>query len=112
MAASLRGFCRATPVCGGAPASHYYLRLAFLKNGQNGSVPGLRFWDSRVEDFQRELARMSNEKNTPEFVNSKSPAEIQKLEDQKMLNRVANEAAEQGGTTERLYDQSHDIFTK
>jgi len=55
---------------------------------------------------------MPNQKNTPEFVDSKRPAEIQKLEDQRMLGRVANEAAEQAGTTERLYDQIHDIFTK
>jgi hypothetical protein len=60
----------------------------------------------------KELAKMSNQKNTPEFVDSKSPAEIKKLEDQKMLDRVADEAAEQSGKTERLYDQSHDIFTK
>jgi hypothetical protein len=28
------------------------------------------------------------------------------------LDRVANEAAEQAGNTERRYDQDHDIFTK
>jgi hypothetical protein len=55
---------------------------------------------------------MSNQNNTPEFVDSKSPAEIQKLEDQKMLDRVANEVAEKAGNTERRYDQDHDIFTK
>jgi hypothetical protein len=55
---------------------------------------------------------MSIQKNKPEFVDSKSPAEIQKLEDQKMLDRVANEAAEQPGKTERRYDEGHDIFTK
>jgi hypothetical protein len=55
---------------------------------------------------------MPNQKNTPEFVDSKRPAEIQKLEDQEMLGRVANEAAEQAGTNELLYDQNHDIFTK
>jgi hypothetical protein len=55
---------------------------------------------------------MPNQKNTPEFVDSKRPAEIQKLEDQIMSGRVGNEAAEQAGTTERLYDQIHDIFTK
>jgi hypothetical protein len=60
----------------------------------------------------KEIAKMSNQKNTPEFVDSKNPAEIQKLEDQKMLDRVANEAAEQSGNTERRYDQDHDIFTK
>ena len=55
---------------------------------------------------------MSIQKNTPEFADSKSPAEIQKLEDQKMLDRVADEAAEKAGNTERRYDQGHDIFTK
>jgi hypothetical protein len=55
---------------------------------------------------------MSNQKNTTESVDSKSPAEIQKLEDQKTLDRVANEAAEQAGKTEQRYDQGHDIFTK
>jgi hypothetical protein len=55
---------------------------------------------------------MSNQKNAPEFVDSKRPAEIQKPEDQNMLGRVANEMAEQAGTTERLHDQSHDILTK
>jgi hypothetical protein len=60
----------------------------------------------------KEIAKMSNQKNTPEFVDSKGPAEIQKQEDQTMLDRVANEAAEQAGNTERRYDQDHDIFTK
>jgi hypothetical protein len=60
----------------------------------------------------KEIAKMSNQKNPPVFVDSKSPAEIQKLKDQKMLDKVANEAAEQAGNTERRYDQDHDIFTK
>jgi hypothetical protein len=55
---------------------------------------------------------MSSQKNTPEFVDSKNPTEIQKLEDQTMLDQVANEAAERAGTTEWLCDQIHDIFTK
>ena len=59
-----------------------------------------------------EIAKMPNQKNTPEFVDSKRPAEIQKLEDQIMSGRVGNEAAEQAGNTERRYDQDHDIFTK
>jgi hypothetical protein len=44
---------------------------------------------------------MPNQKNTPEFVDSKRPAEIQKLEVQEMLGRVANGAAEQAETIER-----------
>ena len=36
----------------------------------------------------------------------------EKLEDTKRLNRVAEEAAEQAGKTERRYDQDHSIFTK
>jgi hypothetical protein len=55
---------------------------------------------------------MSNPNHKPESTDSNSPADIKKLEDQKMLDRVANEAAEQAGKTERLFDQSHDIFTK
>jgi len=55
---------------------------------------------------------MSNQNNTPRPVHSKTPAEIEKLKDQEMLDRVANEAAEQAGNTERRYDQGHDIFTK
>jgi len=55
---------------------------------------------------------MTNQNNTPQPVHSKTPAEIKKLEDQKFLDRTANEAAEQAGNTERRYDQGHDIFTK
>lgn len=55
---------------------------------------------------------MSNQTHKPESPDSNSPAEIKKMEDQKMLDRVAKEAAEQAGKTERLFDQSHDIFTK
>lgn len=40
------------------------------------------------------------------------PTEAEKLEDQKKLERVADEAAEQAGKTERHYDQQNDIFTK
>jgi hypothetical protein len=36
----------------------------------------------------------------------------EQLEDSKRLNRVADEAAEQAGKTERRYDQDHSIFTK
>jgi 16S rRNA U1498 N3-methylase RsmE len=36
----------------------------------------------------------------------------EKLEDTQKLNRVADEAAEQAGKTERRYDQDHSIFTK
>ncbi len=55
---------------------------------------------------------MSNQNNTPRPVHLKTPAEIEKLENQEMLDRVANEAAEQAGNTERRCDQDHDIFTK
>jgi len=40
------------------------------------------------------------------------PTEAERLEDQKKLERVAEEAAEQSGKTERRYDQQNDIFTK
>jgi hypothetical protein len=40
------------------------------------------------------------------------PSEAEKLEDQKKLDRVAEEAAEQAGKTEQRYDQQNDIFTK
>lgn len=60
----------------------------------------------------KEVATMANQNNTPQPVHSKTPAEIKKLEDQKALDRTANEAAEQAGNTERRYDQGHDIFTK
>jgi len=59
-----------------------------------------------------EVETMSNQNNTPRPVHSKTAAEIKKLEDQKILDRIANEAAEQAGNTERRYDQGHDIFTK
>jgi hypothetical protein len=55
---------------------------------------------------------MSNQNNTPQPVHSKTLAEIEKLKEQQMLDRVANEAAERAGNTERRYDQDHDIFTK
>jgi hypothetical protein len=59
----------------------------------------------------KEITITSNHNNTPRPVHSKTPAEIKKLKDQKILNRVANEAAEQAGDTVRRYDQGHDIFT-
>jgi hypothetical protein len=40
------------------------------------------------------------------------PSEREELENQKKLNRVAEEAAEQARKTERHYDQQHGIFTK
>jgi hypothetical protein len=43
---------------------------------------------------------------------SKTPAETQKLEEQKKMEHVADEAAEQAGKTEQRYDQDHDLFTK
>jgi hypothetical protein len=55
---------------------------------------------------------MSNQTNPPKLVNSTFPTEFEKLEDQKKLDRVANDAAEQAGKTEQSYDQDHDIFTK
>jgi hypothetical protein len=54
---------------------------------------------------------MPNQIKAPRQVHSKTPAEI-KLEDEKILQRVADEAAEQAGDTVRRYDQGHDIFTK
>ena len=59
----------------------------------------------------KEITTMSNQINTPRQVHSKTPAEI-KLEDQKILKRVANEAAEQAGDTVRRCDQGHDHLHK
>jgi hypothetical protein len=42
----------------------------------------------------------------------KSPSELEKLENQKKLDRGADEAAEQAKKTEKRYDQQHDLFTK
>jgi hypothetical protein len=55
---------------------------------------------------------MTNENNKLYLIYSKTPAEIRKMEDQKRLDRVANEAAEQTGKTEPRYDRGFDIFTK
>ena len=54
---------------------------------------------------------MPNQNDTPESPDSQGPAEIEKLEDQKMLDRVANKTAEQAGETEQRYDHDHSIFT-
>ncbi|MGA3127498.1 MAG: hypothetical protein ABSD13_12345 [Candidatus Korobacteraceae bacterium] len=43
---------------------------------------------------------------------SKTPAEIEQLEELKKLERVADEAAEQAGKREQKYDNDHNIFTK
>ena len=43
---------------------------------------------------------------------SKTPAEIEQLEEQKKMERVADEAAEQAGKREQKYDNDHNIFTK
>jgi hypothetical protein len=59
--------------------------------------------------FQEETT-MSDQSNTEHQVESKTPAEIQ--QEQTELDRVANEAAEQAGKTERRFDRGHDIFTK
>jgi hypothetical protein len=42
----------------------------------------------------------------------KNPEEFEKLEEQKKAERVADEAAEAPGETERRYDRDHDLFTK
>jgi len=55
---------------------------------------------------------MLTQNKKPSLVDSKDPAEIQRLKDQEQLNQVANEAAEQAGKTEQRYDQDHGIFTK
>jgi len=55
---------------------------------------------------------MSNQTKTPSPAGTKTSAEIEKLEDLKKLNRVADDAAEQAGKTEQHYDQDHGIFTK
>jgi len=43
---------------------------------------------------------------------SKNPEKFEKLEEQKKAERVADEAAEQAGKTERRYDRDHRLFTK
>jgi len=51
--------------------------------------------------------------STPDDSNaSKTPAEIQKLEEQQKVELVADEAAEQADKTEQRYDRDHNIFTK
>jgi len=55
--------------------------------------------------------KMPNQNDTPESPDSQGPAEIEKLEDQKMLDRVANKTAEQAGETKQRYDHDHSIFT-
>ena len=55
---------------------------------------------------------MSNQNDTPQPVQLKTPAEIEKLADQRRLDEVANKAAEQARKTERRYDEANDIFTK
>jgi hypothetical protein len=107
--ASLLWFCRAVPVYGKCSRYSSVSASYFSENDQNGSVPGFRLWDSRVACFPGENKNVESE-ITQEFADPKSPAEIKKLEDPQMLDRVANEATEQAGTTERLYGQSHDIF--
>lgn len=43
---------------------------------------------------------------------STTPSEVEKLEDQSRMNRVAEDAANQAGKTEQRYDQEHNLFTK
>jgi hypothetical protein len=42
----------------------------------------------------------------------KDPSEPSETSEDKKLERIADEAAERAGKTERRYDEDHDIFTK
>jgi hypothetical protein len=58
---------------------------------------------------------MSDQTRGPETQNVTTPktsAEIEKLEERKKMERVANEAAEKAGKTETRYDRDNDLFTK
>ena len=73
--------------------------------------------EAELQEEKEELGvkPMSDQTIGPETQNVTTPktsAEIAKLEEQKKMERVANEAAEQAGKTETRYDQDHDLFTK
>ena len=56
---------------------------------------------------------MSDQTTGPEHRTSQLPRlqrEIEKLEERKKMERVANKAAEQAGKTETRYNKAHDIF--
>jgi hypothetical protein len=55
------------------------------------------------------MPSQNNDPETPKPDDSKA-REI--AADREKMNRVANEAAEQGLNRERRYDEDHDIFTK
>ncbi len=63
----------------------------------------------------REVNLIADQTTGPETQNvttPKTPEEIEKLEERKNMERVANKAAEQAGETETRYDQDHGLFTK
>ena len=69
----------------------------------------------KEEKEERVVKPMSDQTTGPETQNVTTPktsAEIEKLEEQKKMERVANEAAEKAGKTETRYDHDHDLFTK
>jgi len=42
----------------------------------------------------------------------KDPSKSSETSEDKELDRIADDAAERAGQTERRYDEDHDIFTK
>jgi hypothetical protein len=55
---------------------------------------------------------MPNQNNDPETPRPDDSKARETAEDRELMNRAANEAAEQGLNRERRYDADHDIFTK
>ena len=55
---------------------------------------------------------MPDTAETPKTPNQPDRSQDLATPEDKELDRIAEEAAERAGATERRYDRSHDIFTK
>lgn len=55
---------------------------------------------------------MSDKAESPKIPKQQDRSEDSETPADKDLDRIADEAAQRAGETEKRYDQSHDIFTK
>jgi hypothetical protein len=99
-----------------SPQDSPHARLSsywFSEDGQyrSASHPGL--WHSEAVVLFLGGATVTKQIEKPSPTNaSTTPSEVEKLEDQSRMNRVAEDAANQAGKTEQRYDQEHNLFTK
>ena len=55
---------------------------------------------------------MPAEINNPEIPIKKNDPSASEVQEQLILDRIADKAAKRGEETEKRYDEQHDIFTK